>query len=108
MLHIRYAPALLLAAAMTSACTLQEPESPLPTGPSEMSLSLTITATPDVIAQDGGSQALITIIARNANSQPVPGVTLLVQTSVNGTEVDYGTLSAKSLVTDGQGRATVV
>ncbi|MDQ3169920.1 MAG: PKD domain-containing protein [Acidobacteriota bacterium] len=108
MLHTRYAPALLLAAALTPACTLQSTEPPLPTGPSELSLSLSITATPDVIAQDGGSQALITIIARDANGQPVPGVSLMVQTAVNGMLVDYGTLSAKSLVTDGQGRATVV
>ena len=108
MLHTRYAPALLLAAALTSACTLQSTEPPLPTGPSEMSLSLTITATPDVIFQDGGSQSLITIVARDANGQPVPGVILMAQTSVNGTLVDYGTLSAKSLVTDGQGRATVI
>ena len=108
MLHTRYASALLIAAALTSGCTLQSTEPPLPTGPSEMSLSLTITATPDVIAQDGGSQALITIVARDANGQPVPGLSLMVQTAVNGTAVDYGTLSAKSLVTDGQGRATVV
>ena len=108
MLHTRYAPGILLAAVLTSACTLQSPESPLPTGPSEMSLSLSITATPDVIAQDGGSQALITIVARDANSQPIPGLSLMVQTAVNGSPVDYGTLSAKSVVTDSQGRASVV
>ena len=108
MFHKRSSTALLLTVALTSACTLQSPDAPLPTGPSEMSLSLTITASPDVIFQDGGSQALITIVARDANSQPVPGLSLLVQTSVNGTLVDYGSLSAKSLVTDLQGRATVV
>ena len=108
MLYTRYAPGILLAAVLTSACTLQSPDSPSPTGPSEMSLSLTVSATPDVIAQDGGSQALITIVARDANSQPIPGLGLMVQTAVNGSLVDYGSLSAKSLVTDSQGRATVV
>lgn len=87
---------------------MQSVDAPLPTGPSELGLSLAITATPDVIFQDGGSQALITILARDAGSQPVAGLNLMVETSVNGARVDYGSLSAKSLVTDSQGRATVV
>lgn len=87
---------------------MQSVDAPLPTGPSELGLSLAITATPDVIFQDGGSQALITILARDAGSQPVAGLNLMVETSVNGVRVDYGSLSAKSLVTDSQGRATVV
>ena len=96
------------ALAAAGACTLQSQDAPSPTGPSEFALSLAITATPDVIFQDGGSQSLITIVARDHNAQPIAGLGLLVQTLVGSTIVDYGQLSARTLVTDAQGRATVV
>src|SRR5690606_5635803 len=94
--------------AVGGACSLQSQDAPSLTGPSEFGLSLEITASPDVIFQDGGSQSLITIIARDHQSQPVAGLGLLAQTAVNGSAVDFGRLAAKSLVTDNQGRATVV
>lgn len=101
-----FAAALVLA--VGAACNLQSQDAPSPTGPSEFALSLQITATPDVIFQDGGSQSLITIIARDEHAQPVAGLQLLAQIAVGSTIVDYGRLSARSLVTDAQGRATVV
>ena len=96
------------ALAAPAACTLQSQDAPPLAGPSEFALSLAITATPDVLFQDGGSQSVITIVARDHNGQPVAGLGLLVQTVVGSTIVDYGQLSARSLVTDAQGRATVV
>lgn len=104
-LRLALAAAALAAAA---ACTLQTQDAPAPTGPSEFALSLDIRATPDVIMQDGGSQSVITITARDHNSQPVAGLSLLVQTQVNGMLVDYGELSARSIVTGTNGVATVV
>lgn len=97
------------AAIVTSAsCTTQSQDAPSLTGPSEFALSLTITASPDVLSQDGGSQSLITIIARDPNGQPISGLGLRLQTQVDGQEVDYGSLTAKSLVTNNQGTATAV
>lgn len=98
----------ILSIGIAAACTLQSQDAPALTGPSTFGLSLDVRATPDVITQDGGSQSLITITARDHNSQPVAGLGLLVQTYVNGVAVDYGRLSAKSLVTNSQGQATVV
>ncbi len=108
MLHTRYAPALLLAAALTSACTLQSVDAPLPTGPSERSLSLTITATPDVLPEDGVSQSVVRIIARGPDGQPLPNVSLRIDTVIGSTIVDYGTLSARNVVTNASGEASVI
>lgn len=98
----------ILALGVAAACTLQSQDAPSLTGPSEFGLSLDVRATPDVITQDGGSQSLITITARDHNSRPVAGLGLIVQTYVNGVAVDYGRLNAKSLVTNSQGQATVI
>jgi PKD repeat protein len=92
----------------SSSCTLQSQDVPSLTGPSELALSLTITASPDVLSQDGGSQSLITIVARDPNGQPISGLGLRLQTQVDGQEVDYGSLTAKSLVTNNQGTATAI
>jgi len=51
-------------------CALDKQGAPSLTGPSELALSLTTTATPDVITQDGTSQSTIQIVARGPNGQP--------------------------------------
>ena len=60
-------------------------------GPSEMSLSLAITANPDVLSLDGSSQTLITIEARDTNGQLAPNVPLRVQILADGQAIDFGT-----------------
>lgn len=93
---------------LATACTLKKQDTPALTGPSELGTSITMTVSPDVLAQDGASQSLVTIMARDANGQPVRNLSMRVQIVFEGTPVDFGSLSARNVVTDANGRATVV
>ncbi len=108
MFHKRASTALLLTVALASACTLQSPDAPLPTGPSEMGLSLNITASPDILPEDGVSQSIIKIVTRGPDGQLVPNVDLRVDTVVGDTIIDFGTLSARNVTTNGNGEASVI
>jgi PKD repeat protein len=94
--------------AMTTGCTLDSQKPPSVTGPSELALSLGVSASPDFITQDGVSRSVIEIQARNANGQPLAGLMVRLDTSVDGALAEFGTLSAKMVSTDSEGRATVV
>jgi PKD repeat protein len=94
--------------ALTSACALDKQEAPDLSGPSEFATSVAISISPDVLPQDGASQSTITLTARDAQGQPVRNLGLRVETRVDGTPRDFGTLSARSVVTGSDGRATVV
>lgn len=96
-----------IAAFAAVGCTIQDTKAPALQGPSEMSLAFTLSAVPDVLAQDGASQSQITIQARDANGQPARSVTFRIDMSVNGLLADFGSLSARTLVTGTDGRATV-
>jgi PKD repeat protein len=98
----------LAAVALASSCTLQDVEAPLPTGPSTLGLSLNVTASPDVLPEDGASQSVIRVIARGPNGQGVPNVPLRIDTTVGSTIVEFGQLSARNVTTNGNGEATVV
>jgi PKD repeat protein len=93
---------------LAGACTMKEQDAPPLTGPSELSQSIVIAASPDVLPQDGASQSFITVTARDANAQPIRNLTLRTETRVAGTPVDFGVLSARSVVTGSDGRATLV
>jgi PKD repeat protein len=96
--------ALALAAVTLSAC-LQEDATPDPfVGPSELGLSLTLTASPDVLPLDGASQSLVTVFARDGAGQALPNVTLRLQIFFGGILQDVGQLSAGTLVTGQDGR----
>lgn len=92
----------LAIAVVAAACTVTDTTPPPLAGPSEMSLSLAISANPDVLSQDGGSQSLITIDARDSSGQPAANQ--LLHLEIEGG--DFGTLSSRSVVTNSQGRAT--
>ena len=103
----------VLAAALTgAACSVEGVTVPTPTGPSELGLSLQITATPDVISQDGVSTSRLTITAFGPNGLPLGGVPLRVDIMVPGENgpvvADYGTLSDKWPTTGSDGRAVVI
>ena len=102
------AVSILVLAALASSCTLQDVDQPSPTGPSTLALSLNVTASPDILPEDGVSTSVITIVARDANGQPKPGVTLRVDTVIGSTIVDYGELSARTVTTNGNGQAAVI
>lgn len=100
--------AFTLAALLVSGCTMNDQSAPPLTGPSEFGTSVTIQVTPDVLQQDGASQSVVTVTVRDANGKPVAGVPLRAEIRVDGQAVDFGTLSARSIVTNGDGRATLV
>lgn len=99
---------ILGAALFLAACTVKKTETPGLTGPSELGTSITITVSPDVLSQDGASQSLVTIVARDNNGQLLRNLPLRAEITVNGVITDFGTLSARNLVTDANGRATAV
>ena len=82
------------------------PASPL--GPSELALSLTASAIPDVLPLDGRSRSTVDVWARDAFGVPVSGVTLMVQTSSDATFLDVGELSSRRLVTGPDGTARAI
>jgi hypothetical protein len=100
---------LLVAAAVMSGCTMKKQDAPPLTGPSEFGISLAMTANPDTITQDGASQSVILIVARDSHSQPIANLPLRLQMAVNGlAATDFGRLSSQNLVTASDGRATAV
>ena len=98
--------AVLAVAAATAACTVADTQPPPFAGPSEMSLSLILSANPDVLSADGASQSQVTIEARDLNGQLAPNVPLRLEILVDGVATDLGSLSARTLTTNGNGRAT--
>lgn len=96
----------LITAVAAAGCTMANVDPPPLAGPSEMSLSLAVSANPDVLSLDGASQTLITIEARDANGQPAANVPLRLEILADGQAVDFGRLSARTVVTNSSGRAT--
>ena len=104
---LRYTTVALGAALLVSGCTTNKQETPPLAGPSELSTAINISVSPDVLVQDGASQSLVTVMARDQNGQPLRSLPLRAEIAVNGFIADFGSLSARSLVTDANGRATV-
>jgi PKD repeat protein len=98
----------ILVAVAVSGCTLKKQDTPPLTGPSELGTSLALSASPDILTQDGASQSVITIDARGPNGQPLRNLSLRAEITAGGVSADFGTLSARNVVTDAGGRATVV
>jgi len=94
--------------ALVSACTTKKQEAPDFTGPSEFGTSVVVSITPDVLPQDGASQSVVTVTARGPNGQPVANLALRAEILVGGTPMDFGSLSARSIVTGSDGKATLV
>jgi hypothetical protein len=102
---IRLAPLALLAIGAMS-CGLDRQSAPDLTGPSEFALSVTLSATPDTITQDGESQATITAVVKDPGGAPVRGVTLNFSASSSSSLIRSVSFSESSVVTDGNGVAT--
>ena len=92
---------------LLSACGVSRTPKPSLQGPSELGLSLTLTANPDVLSMDGSSQSQVTINAFDSNGQPAPNIALRAEIVADGTLVDFGALSARTLVTANNGIARV-
>jgi PKD repeat protein len=104
---LRQVLAVAILAAATTGCALDNQTPPSLNGPSELGLSLGVSASPDFITQDGVSRSVIEVQARNGNNQPVSGLSIRMDTAVDGLLAEFGTLSAKTVSTNGEGRATV-
>jgi PKD repeat protein len=100
--------AVVCASLAFAACTVKKTEQPPLSGPSEFALSLSMSATPDAISYDGGSQSAIRIAARGPDGRGIASLTMRVDTVVNGVAQDFGTLSARTIVTGSDGVASVV
>jgi PKD repeat protein len=93
---------------LSAACTTSQQTEPPLAGPSEFALSLRVTATPDSVSQDGASQSSIVVNAFDPNGRGISGLALRMDMAVNGMLQDYGTLSARTIVTGTDGRAATV
>jgi PKD repeat protein len=100
--------AVLAVVGMSTSCTMKSQERPPLTGPSEFGTSIVVSVTPDVLRLDGASQSLVTVIARDGSGNPVRNLSLFVEISVGGVKADFGSLSARNIVTGSDGRATFV
>ena len=96
-----------LAAMALGSCTMKKTEAPTLSGPSETGLSLATSVTPDVLDQDGLSQAVLEVVTRGPDGRPVGSIPLRVEINVNGTAQDFGRLSNKTPVTGSDGVARV-
>jgi hypothetical protein len=94
-------------AAATAGCTMHSTEPPPLAGPSELALTLRLTASPTTVTQDGASTSSITVLALDENGRPKPNVPLRVDLMDGAQLVDFGTLSARSLMTGASGTAFV-
>jgi len=87
-------------------CTVHPMETPGLTGPSEFARSLSVTATPDSITQDG-SQSTVVATLLDVNGAPISGAPLQVTITVGSTPVEFGSLSSRTIYTGANGKATV-
>jgi PKD repeat protein len=99
---------IVAAALLVTGCTTKKTEAPDLSGPSELATSISLTASPDILNQDGQSTSAITILARDSNGQPLRGLSLRADIEVNNVVTDFGQLSAKNVATGADGRASVV
>lgn len=107
-----------LAAFVTApGCTLKDQSEPTLLGPSELGLSLTTTADPDLLVRDGAARAVVTVWARDDAAQPKPNVDLRADilcldlsdpAAPVRRQLDYGSLSTRTLKTGSDGKATTV
>jgi PKD repeat protein len=99
-------PAMALLAG--AACSISKTPAQQLTGPSELSLSLAVTANPDIITANGLDYSDIMIVARDVNGQPIEGRQLRVDV-VNDSDqiIQVGTLSTQRVTTDHSGEAKV-
>lgn len=77
-------------------------------GPSELGLSLSLSASPDVLPLNGTAQAFIGIRARGPDGEALPNVALRLQLATARGFEDFGRLSTRRVVTGSTGRAVVV
>ncbi len=107
--HLGLTAAALVAAAGLCGCTLKNQDAPPLAGPSELSTSIALTASPDMLPQDGASQSFIKIVVLDAANQPKSNLLLRVDMYIDNTPAnDFGRLSTRNPRTGSDGTVTVV
>jgi PKD repeat protein len=99
---------LIVAAALFPACTVHKTDVPPVTGPSEYATSISMTATPDSIAQNGVAQSAVLVTVRNSTGGPLAGLGVQLTILVDGNPSDFGTLSAYTVYTGADGMARAI
>lgn len=94
-------------AAASAACTVHKAEVPALSGPSGLSRTLNVSATPDRITQDGASQSAVQVQAIGPDGRALSGLAIRMDMFVDGQLADYGTLSSRTIVTGSDGIARV-
>lgn len=97
----------LVVLAAAAGCTAKETKPPELTGPSELGLAVSVSATPDVLQMDGVAQSSVVVDVRNASGQPASGIGIRAEIVFNGQVADVGRLSSKTGSTGGDGRLTL-
>jgi len=93
----------LLTGVMVASCTLDKQKAPDLAGPSGASTTISVTATPDHLTQDGVSQTVVTATVRDAAGKPMSGVNInWLVTASDGSQVEP---AAQFTATDTQGHA---
>jgi PKD repeat protein len=88
-------------AALGAACTVHQDEVPALAGPSEMALSVGVTATPDAVRQDGVSSSNVVVTLRDPNGAPLASRQVLLDLFPQ-----VGQLSTYTVFTGSDGRAS--
>jgi hypothetical protein len=101
----RLLAALTACAAVTVNCGLDKQSAPPLAGPSEFGTSITLTATPDTLLQDGTSHASIRAVVRDASGEPVRGLQIMFAGTSNSARVPDPFFTAASVATDANGVA---
>lgn len=92
-----------------SGCGLKDVQIPDYTGPSELALSLKLTASPDILGADGFSTSSVQATLRGPDGQPLAGRDItFVLTDDFGRFADIGRLSADRGTTNGAGIVQVI
>ena len=109
---MRTANRLVAAAAIVLAswgCGVNKTDVPSVAGPSELALSLAMSAQPDTLYWDGKSQSELVIQALDEAGRPKAGVSGHLAIVVDGlTQNDFGVLSSYVVTTGSNGRTSVI
>ena len=86
---VRSSIVVLAALIAFASCTMKDSKRPPLSGPSELGLSLALSAVPDVLTQDGAAQSQVVVFARDANAQPVRNLPVRAEITVRSYRVVY-------------------
>lgn len=102
--RLRPAAVLLVTLVAAAGCGIDKQTAPSFIGPSGYALSLNMTASPDILRRDGVSHSTITLVALDAEGEPVAGKRFFL--TVSSTPDAGGELSVPEVATGSDGRAS--